>query len=122
MLVTVLLFVLGLVLLIAGSELLVRGASRLAAALGVSPLVVGLTTSPDRLIQIRRNRLLSLGQAPETEYVDSEAVMTELAFARRMFADNGWPVIDVTRRSIEESAAAIIKLLNDRTEAAGDGP
>ncbi len=84
------------------------------------PLVVGLTTSPDRLIHIRRNRLLSLGQAPETDYVDNDAVMTELAFARRMFADNGWPVIDVTRRSIEESAAAIIKLLGDRSEAAED--
>ena len=81
------------------------------------PLVVGLTTSPDRLIQIRRNRLLSIGQAPETDYVDTDAVMAELAFARRMFADRGWPVIDVTRRSIEESAAAIIKLLNDREEA-----
>lgn len=81
------------------------------------PLVVGLTTSPDRLIQIRRNRLLSLGQAPETDYVDNDAVLGELAFARRMFADRGWPVIDVTRRSIEESAAAIIKLLTDRAEA-----
>ena len=84
------------------------------------PLVVGLTTSAERLIQIRRNRLLSLGQAPETDYVDNDAVMAELAFARRMFADNGWPVIDVTRRSIEESAAAIIKLINDRLEAAGE--
>ena len=81
------------------------------------PLVVGLTTSPDRLIQIRRNRLLSLGQAPETDYVDNEAVVGEIAFARRLFANNGWPVIDVTRRSIEESAAAIIKLLTDRQEA-----
>ena len=72
------------------------------------PLVVGLTTSADRLIQVRRNRLLSLNQAPETAYVDQEAVTREVAFARRMFADNGWPVIDVTRRSIEETAAAII--------------
>ncbi|MDO6415999.1 pyruvate, water dikinase regulatory protein [Sphingomonas sp. BIUV-7] len=75
------------------------------------PLVVGLTTSPDRLIQIRRNRLLSLNQVTETAYVDQEAVATELAFARRIFADKGWPVIDVTRRSIEETAAAIINLL-----------
>ena len=45
--------------------------------------------------------------------------MRELAFARRMFADNGWPVIDVTRRSIEETALAIVKLLGDRDEAAG---
>lgn len=83
------------------------------------PLVVGLTTSPDRLIAIRRNRLLSLNQAPETDYVDQEAVAAELAFARRMFADNGWPVIDVTRRSIEETAAAIINLVNERRGGAG---
>ncbi|HEX9955412.1 MAG TPA: pyruvate, water dikinase regulatory protein [Allosphingosinicella sp.] len=82
------------------------------------PLVVGLTTNPDRLIQIRRNRLLSLNQAPETDYVNSEAVNAELAFARRIFADNGWPVIDVTRRSIEETAYAIVKLCNERCDAA----
>ncbi|WP_404373262.1 pyruvate, water dikinase regulatory protein [Sphingomonas sp. MMS24-J45] len=79
-----------------------------------NPLVVGLTTSADRLIQVRRNRLLSLNQVTETAYVDQEAVAREVAFARRMFADNGWPVIDVTRRSIEETAAAIIALVNER--------
>ncbi|WP_022684708.1 pyruvate, water dikinase regulatory protein [Sphingomonas phyllosphaerae] len=79
-----------------------------------NPLVVGLTTSTDRLIQIRRNRLLSLNQATETNYVDQDAVAREIAYARRMFADNGWPVIDVTRRSIEETAAAIIALVNER--------
>lgn len=78
------------------------------------PLVVGLTTSADRLIAIRRNRLLSLNQAPDTDYVEQDAVARELAFARRMFADNAWPVIDVTRRSIEETAAAIITLANQR--------
>ena len=82
------------------------------------PMIIGLTTNPERLIQIRRNRLLSLNQAPETDYVDSDAVASELAFARRMFADNGWPVIDVTRRSIEESALAIVKLFAERNEAA----
>jgi regulator of PEP synthase PpsR (kinase-PPPase family) len=79
-----------------------------------NPLVVGLTTSPDRLVQVRRNRLLSLNQAPETAYVDQEAVAAELAFARRIFSDQGWPVIDVTRRSIEETAAAIINLISER--------
>ncbi|QZH76177.1 MAG: kinase/pyrophosphorylase [Erythrobacter sp.] len=78
------------------------------------PMVVGLTTAPDRLIQIRRNRLLSLNENTETSYVDEERVKNELAFARRMFADNGWPVIDVTRRSIEETAAAVIKLYQER--------
>jgi len=81
----------------------------------VHPLVVGLTTSPDRLVQIRRNRLLSLNQSPETAYVDQEAVAAELAYARRLFSDHGWPVIDVTRRSIEETAAAIINLVNDKS-------
>ena len=84
------------------------------------PLVVGLTTNPERLIQIRRNRLLALNQAPETDYVDLEAVNAELAFARRLFADNGWPVIDVTRRSIEETAFAIVKLCNERYDAAAE--
>lgn len=81
------------------------------------PLVVGLITSADRLIAVRRNRLLSLNQAPETDYVDSEAVSREVAFARRLFADNGWPVIDMTRRSIEEAAAAIIGFYNAREVA-----
>ena len=82
------------------------------------PMIVGLTTNPERLIQIRRNRLLALNQAPETDYVDTDAVAAELAFARRLFADNGWPVIDVTRRSIEETALAIVKLYAERSEEA----
>ncbi len=77
------------------------------------PLVVGLVINPERLIAVRRNRLLSLNQAPETDYVDMESVNKEVAFARRIFGDNGWPVIDVTRRSIEEVAAAIINLHQD---------
>ena len=83
------------------------------------PLVVGLTTAPERLIQVRRNRLLSLNQTPETAYVDQERVAREVQYARRMFADNGWPVIDVTRRSIEETAAAVINLYNERPDSGG---
>ena len=86
------------------------------------PMVVGLTISPERLVQVRRNRLLSLNQAPETAYVDIERVHAEVTFARRLFSDNGWPVIDMTRRSIEEAAAAIINLFNDRELALGGGP
>ncbi len=85
------------------------------------PLIVGLTTAPKRLIQIRRNRLLSLNEATETAYVDEERVEKELLFARRMFADNGWPVIDVTRRSIEETAAAVLRLFNERSRSSGTG-
>ena len=82
------------------------------------PMVVGLTTAPRRLIEIRRNRLLSLNETARTAYVDEERVEREVAFARRMFADNGWPVIDVTRRSIEETAAAVMKLHDERLEHA----
>src|SRR5215212_669038 len=85
------------------------------------PLVVGLTTATERLVQVRRNRLLSIGQAPETTYVDADHVAKEVQFARRMFADNGWPVIDVSRRSIEETAAAVINLYNERQAGGADG-
>ena len=84
-------------------------------------MVVGLTTSPERLVQIRRNRLLTLNQAPETAYVDLERVNGEVAHARRMFADQGWPVIDVTRRSIEETAAAIVSLYQERLKSITNG-
>ena len=86
----------------------------------VRPLVVGLTNAPERLIAIRRNRLLSLGQTADTAYVDTANVGAEVAFARRLFADHDIPVIDVTRRSIEETAAAIINLVQARTDA-GNG-
>lgn len=81
------------------------------------PLVVGLTTAPERLVQVRRNRLISLNQATETAYVERDRVQQEVKFARRMFADNGWPVIDVTRRSIEETAAAVLRLYGERQTA-----
>ncbi len=75
------------------------------------PLVVGLTKDPGRLVQVRRNRLRLLSQDDSTEYVDPEKVRQEVAAARRLCGDNGWPVIDVSRRSIEETAATIIQLL-----------
>ena len=84
------------------------------------PLVVGLTTAPRRLIEIRRNRLLSLNETAQTAYVDQERVEREVAFARRIFSDNGWPVIDVTRRSIEETAAGIMRLMAERETALED--
>ncbi len=74
------------------------------------PLIVGLTVSPERLVHIRRNRLLSLNESAETDYVDLETVRAEMLAARRVFELHGWPVIDVTRRSIEETAAAILNL------------
>lgn len=78
------------------------------------PLIVGLTNDPERLIQVRKNRLSMLHQEDRTDYTDAEAVRQEVAQARRLFAERHWPVIDVTRRSIEETAAAILKLLARR--------
>jgi regulator of PEP synthase PpsR (kinase-PPPase family) len=74
-------------------------------------LIVGLTASPDRLISIRRNRLLSLKEERASSYIDVDAVREETVMARRLYEKHGWPVIDVTRRSVEETAAAIINLL-----------
>jgi regulator of PEP synthase PpsR (kinase-PPPase family) len=77
----------------------------------VKPLVVGLVASPERIVQIRQNRLLSLAaDGKDATYVDKQSVAEELAQARRLFDRHNWPVIDVTRRSIEETAAAIIDL------------
>jgi len=75
------------------------------------PLIVGLTNDPERLIQVRRNRLTQLRHEDRSDYTDIEAVRAEVASARRLFTDKQWPVIDVTRRSIEETAAAVLKLL-----------
>jgi regulator of PEP synthase PpsR (kinase-PPPase family) len=74
--------------------------------------VVGLTVSPDRLVQLRRNRLKALREDRESSYVDSEAVRAETIAARRLFDRRGWPVIDVTRRSVEETAAAVINIIS----------
>jgi regulator of PEP synthase PpsR (kinase-PPPase family) len=84
------------------------------------PLVVGLLVSPERLLQIRRNRLLALKENRGSSYIDPEAVRAEIIAARRMFERNGWPVIDVTRRSVEETAAAVINLLNARKGGGAD--
>jgi regulator of PEP synthase PpsR (kinase-PPPase family) len=74
--------------------------------------VVGLTLSPDRLVQIRRNRLRSLNEGRNSSYVDIDMVRAEIVAARRLFERQGWPVIDVTRRSVEETAAAVINILS----------
>jgi regulator of PEP synthase PpsR (kinase-PPPase family) len=74
---------------------------------------VGLTKDPGQLVQIRRNRLRLLAQDEQTDYVDPDAVRAEVAQARRLCAENRWPVLDVTRRSIEETAATIIQMLGE---------
>ena len=79
------------------------------------PLVVGLFASPERIVQIRENRLLGLRvHLDNDQYVDRQAVAEEIAFSRRLCTKHNWQLIDVTRRSIEETAAAIMALLADR--------
>ena len=78
------------------------------------PLVVGLTKDAKHLVEIRRSRLLSLQETHATSYVDPDRVKEEIAAARRLFSERAWPVIDVTRRSIEETAAAVLQLLLER--------
>jgi hypothetical protein len=77
------------------------------------PLVVGLVASPERIVQIRQNRLLSLKADENTAYVDRDSVAEEIALSRKLCARHHWPMIDVTRRSIEETAAAIMDLYRD---------
>ena len=83
---------------------------KLAAVRGVP--IVALSLAPDRLLEIRRNRLRSLNERRESSYVDADAVRQEVIQARRLFEREGWPVIDVTRRSVEETAAAVINILS----------
>ena len=79
------------------------------------PLVVGLYATPERIVQIRQNRLLGLNAEQDGgQYVDRQAVAEEIAFSRRLCGKHNWPSIDVTRRSIEETAAAVLKLLAER--------
>lgn len=77
-----------------------------------NPLIVGLIANPERLVQIRKNRLLSLNQKEETEYIDKKLVTQEIAQARRLYNKHGWATIDVTRRSIEETSAAVLNLFS----------
>jgi regulator of PEP synthase PpsR (kinase-PPPase family) len=77
------------------------------------PLIVGLIASADRISQIRRHRLLTLNEGRDTSYVDRKAITEELLAMRKLCSANNWPIIDVTRRSIEETAAAVMNLMAD---------
>jgi hypothetical protein len=81
------------------------------------PLIVGLWAAPDRLVQVRRNRLNTLGEIRSTTYVDLDSVRSEVTATRQLFEHRGWPAIDVSRRSVEETAASVLNLLADRREA-----
>jgi regulator of PEP synthase PpsR (kinase-PPPase family) len=85
-----------------------------------APLVVGLYASPERIVQIRENRLLGLkAHRDDAQYIDKTAVAEEIAYSRRLCSKNNWPSIDVTRRSIEETAAAVMKLLTEKRRRPG---
>lgn len=75
------------------------------------PLIVGLVASAERIAHVRENRLLGIGSVYSSQlYTDRTEIARELGYARRLLTRHGWPIIDVTRRSIEETAAAIMAL------------
>jgi regulator of PEP synthase PpsR (kinase-PPPase family) len=84
------------------------------------PLVVGLIATPERIIQLRENRLLGLKvhASPNVAYTDKDAVTDEIVFTRKLCTRRGWPLIDVTRRSIEETASAILTLHQEARDRA----
>ena len=97
----------------AGNIPLVPGAPLPAILDGFKkPFIVGLVASPDRIVQIREQRLMGLKQTAHTDYIDQDRVRDEMRDAKRMFLRKGYKVIDVSRRSIEETAAQVINLYN----------
>ena len=78
------------------------------------PLIVGLVATPERIIQIRKNRLMALNAKDDSSYVDKRLVSEEIVKAKKLFESSNWPVIDVTRKSIEETAAEVMLLLRGR--------
>jgi [pyruvate, water dikinase]-phosphate phosphotransferase / [pyruvate, water dikinase] kinase len=78
------------------------------------PFVVGLIASPERISEIRRNRMLSLNSDKFENYVDADLIKEEMAITKKLCALNSWQIVDVTRKSIEETAASIISLFENR--------
>jgi hypothetical protein len=76
--------------------------------------IVGLVASAERIAEIRRNRVRLMADRKLEDYVDRTQIANEIQYSRRLCARHGWPIIDVTRRSVEETAATIVKLLHDR--------
>lgn len=85
------------------------------------PLVIGLTINPERLQQIRKTRLQSLNQEQHSNYIDMEYMQREIAESRKLFQKHQWPVIDVTRRSVEETAATIMQYEKKHQEKQKEG-
>jgi hypothetical protein len=72
--------------------------------------IVGLTTEPERLVDIRRNRINTLKEKKATTYIDYEKISKEVIEAKKLFKKYNWPIVDVTRKSVEETAASVIKI------------
>lgn len=89
------------------------------------PLIVGLTTDTESLVAIRRQRMKIIAAGHETsyksDYIDIEKVQKEILTARRIYAEKGWPVLNIARRSIEETAAEIMTLLSNHFHALPHG-
>ena len=85
------------------------------------PLIIGLTINPERLQQIRKTRLQSLSQEGESNYIDMEYMQREIAEARKLYSKHRWPVIDVTKRSVEETAATIVQYIKKHKEKLSKG-
>jgi len=81
------------------------------------PLIVGLTATADRIAEIRHNRVMSFNDRRLQDYVDMDRIKEEIAYTRRLCQHHDWPLIDVSRRSIEETAADIIRRYEDREAA-----
>lgn len=78
------------------------------------PLIVGLTINPEKLVQIRQSRLTSIGQDVKTDYIDVESIKNEIAESRKLFSKLNCVTIDVTQKSVEETSARIIQLLQEK--------
>ena len=76
----------------------------------ISPCIVGLITETERLYDLRKNRLSSIKEDKSTKYTNINTIQSELENSKKIFKNNHWPIIDVTRKSVEETAASVIKI------------
>ena len=76
-----------------------------------SSCIVGLIADPERLSDIRRNRVAIMQDQNLKDYTDLDSIKKEVEDSRKLFKKNSWPIIDVTRRSVEETAASILKII-----------
>ncbi len=79
---------------------------------GKKTCVIGLICDPTRLSDVRRNRIQSMHEDRHVDYTDEKKILHELESSKKIFRKNNWPTIDVTRKSVEETAASIIKILD----------